>query len=111
MIKFEAGGKEYALAFGMRSLKAYQRAAGETATEAFAALEAGKVDLVRLSDLFKSACAPEITEEECDAMIDEIGITLAMELLGEAAGAYFGDPTVAPPAKSTRGSTSGSKRG
>ena len=110
MIKFEAGGKEYALGFGMRALKAYQRAEGEPATEAFAALESGKVDLVRISGLFTAACVPAVTEEESDALVDEIGLPRAMELLAEAAQAYFGDPTAAP-TKSTSGSTSGSKRG
>lgn len=88
-MRFTAGGKDYDLSLGMRALKAYQRSEGETAVAAFQAIEESPGDMVRVSALFRAACTPSLTEEEADAVIDEIGIGEAARLLGEAAKAAF----------------------
>lgn len=97
MIEF--GGKTYTLGFGMKMLKAWQAAESSTVVAAFNSMKTGDVDAVLLSKLFRAACKPEVSEDEADEMIDAMGLMKAVSLLGDAATAYFTDPSAAPQAK------------
>jgi hypothetical protein len=86
-VRFAAGGVSYELAFGIAAMKRYQRAHGETVTQAFSAL--GEGDMVRVGNLFQVACRPQVDEETTDAIIDEIGLAAALEHLKTAASEAF----------------------
>jgi hypothetical protein len=86
-VPFSAGGKEYALAFDMPAMKAYERIAGETTQQCMDRLDEGS--MVRLSNLFRSACRPAVDEATADEINAELGIAETMKLVGLAIAEGF----------------------
>ncbi len=134
IVSFKAGDETYRLFFGMRAMKEIERhydkpfmlAIQSVMPQLSAEDMADKAKLleasanVRLSDVAKlfefglGKYHSELTEDEVDGLIDDIGVARASELLGEALAASLGageadeDGPKNPP-KRSRASKTGSR--
>lgn len=94
-ITFEAGGKSYRLFLGTLAMLRYEvraKQAGEpeSVLQAAQKLQDGELSMVRLLRLFECGLIPQPAgEEELAEIVDEVGLTRAMTLLGEALSGSF----------------------
>lgn len=100
-VAFEAGGSQHVLHFGIEAMIAYAAATGEAALGAVAALEAVETDpdgMLRVRNLFRAALQPAASTEQASALIDELGVVPALQLLSEAVRAALPQAAEASPA-------------
>ena len=87
MVIFTVGGTEYSLAFSTSAMKAYQREQGETVITALQSIEGDPGNIIRLSALFRAAA--KLSEDQADALMDDLGLAEVFRLVGEAAKDAF----------------------
>lgn len=88
VVEFEAGGETRQLRFNMNAMVRYQEASGKTFIEAVQDLQANHMDFRTLRMLFWVGLGNG-TQDEAGDMIDDIGIKVASELMGQALSAAF----------------------
>lgn len=86
-VTFTVGGKEYSLAFSTSAMKSYQREQGETVVTALQSIEGDPGNIIRLSALFRAAA--RMSEDQADALMDDIGLVEVFRLIGDAAKEAF----------------------
>lgn len=102
---FEAAGQAHTLAFTTAAMVRYQRAAGETLIAGVLAVESDGTDAERVCRIFAAGIGGQKTEDEVFAIIDAVGYTEAIKLIGQA----FRDAFPVPEADA--GNASAGKRG
>ncbi|WP_182446964.1 hypothetical protein [Cereibacter sphaeroides] len=83
-IPFEAAGTVRTLAFTTAAMVRYQRAAGETLIAGVLAVEREGFDAERVGRIVDAGLGGKLTEEEVFALIDAVGYTEAIRLIGRA---------------------------
>ncbi|MES2902827.1 MAG: hypothetical protein V4696_01455 [Pseudomonadota bacterium] len=110
IVSFMAGDEAYRLFFGMRAMKEIERhydkafmlaiqsvmpqlSAEDMADKAKLIEASSKVRLSDVAKLFEFGLAkhhPDLSEDDVDGLIDDIGVARASELLGDALAASLG---------------------
>ncbi len=97
-IPFEAAGTVRTLAFTTAAMVRYQRAAGETLIAGVLAVERDGFDAERVGRIVNAGLGGKLAEEEVFALIDAVGYTEAIRLIGRAFKEAFPvpEPKAAP---------------
>lgn len=104
-VPFEAAGQSHMLAFTTAAMVAYQRAAGETLIAGVLAVEKDGTDAERVCRIFGAGLGGQKTEDEVFCIIDAVGYTEAIKLIGQAFSEAF------PVPEAEAGNGSAGKRG
>ncbi|WP_339853366.1 hypothetical protein [Roseovarius nubinhibens] len=88
-VSFEAGGVSYTARLSINAMCDYQDMAGETVIDAFAVLEAGKVDIKRMRNLMLVSIEGDLDVEEVGEIMSEMGFEEVGSVLGKLGNAAF----------------------
>lgn len=94
-ISFETEGGQRALRFSTNAMVSYQDAMGETLMDGLQTLHENPGDMKRLRALFWAGLGAGSLADAGD-LLDEVGMTEAFRIVGEAASLAFPPPPAAP---------------
>jgi hypothetical protein len=98
-VPFEANGQAYTLRLTTNAMVRYEDAAGHPVLEALGKMEDGAMSMVALRRLFAAMISPEVSEDDAGDIMDELGLAVAAQKIGEAATLAFPQSSAAGNAK------------